>query len=215
MVTVLNFRRTRSDAALAVACAVVLTLSAACAGGGAERPQWSDGVPATEPSSAAPSPTEATPTPPPTPTPRPTAARTTRPPTTTAPTRRARTMGEQTTVTVRVTGGFGQAQNFSGLHQEGCGNPSFGLVQIRVGAAGNVSSVSFRYRVSTAVPFDGSGSARTIGSDRGTWLASLGPFRAEPRNSAGGTITITATAKFKDGSTRTARTSTPLKACQR
>ncbi|MEO3930880.1 hypothetical protein ABGB07_44610 [Micromonosporaceae bacterium B7E4] len=213
MVTVLNFRRTRSGVLLAVTCAAALSLSTACAGQGAERPQWSDGVPATDSSSAAPTPTDASPSP--TPTPRPTAARTTRPPASSAPPRRARTMGEQTTVTVRVTGGFGQAQNFTGLHQEGCGNPSFGLVQVRVGAAGNVSSVSFRYRVNTVVPFDGSGSARTIGSDRGTWLTSLGPFRAEPRNSAGGTIAITATAKFKDGSTRTARTSTSLKACQR
>ncbi|MEQ4304088.1 hypothetical protein ABNF97_22345 [Plantactinospora sp. B6F1] len=142
-------------------------------------------------------------------------ARTTRPPAGTVPPRRARTIGEQTTVTVRVTGGFGRSQNVTGLHQEGCGNPSFGLVQVRVGAARDVSSVSFRYRVDTVVPFNGSGAARTIGNDRGTWLASLGPFRAEPRNSAGGTIAITATAKFRDGSTRAARTSTPLRACQR
>ncbi|GAA3731479.1 hypothetical protein GCM10022225_11670 [Plantactinospora mayteni] len=196
---------------LAVACAAALSLTAACAGQGAQPPQWSDGVPAAGSSSVAPTPTAASPTP----TPRPTATRTTRPPASTTPPRRARTMGEQTTVTVRVTGGFGQPQNFTGLHQEGCGNPSFGLVQVRVGTAGNVSSVSFRYRVNTVVAFDGSGSARTIGNDRGTWLASLGPFRAEPRNSAGGTIAITATAKFTDGSTRNARTSTSLRACQR
>ncbi|WP_422770332.1 hypothetical protein ACN28C_27075 [Plantactinospora sp. WMMC1484] len=212
-VTLLNLRRTRSGVALAVAGAMLLPLSAGCAGRGVERPQWADGVPATDGSSDLPTPTEATPTP--TPTPRPTVARTTRPPTKAASTRRARTMADQTTMTARVSGGFGQSQNFSGLHQEGCGNPSFGLVQIGVGAGDNVSSVSFRYQVNTPVRFDGSGSARSIGNGGESWLAMLGPFRAEPRNAAGGTIAVTATAKFRDGSTRTARTSTPLRACRR
>ncbi|GIG91554.1 hypothetical protein Pen02_64900 [Plantactinospora endophytica] len=200
---------------LAVACATALPLLACAGGGGGEGPRWADGVPTTDSSSVAPTPTEVGPTPTLTPTARPTAARTTRPAATTPATRRARTMAEQTTVTVRVTGGFGQSQNFTGLHQEGCGNPSFGLVQVRVGAAANVSSVSFRYQVNTPVPFSGSGSGRTIGNDRSTWLASLGPFRAESRNAAGGTIAVTATAKFKDGSNRSGRVNTALKPCQR
>ncbi|MDG4786199.1 hypothetical protein O7626_09700 [Micromonospora sp. WMMD1102] len=214
MVTVLDFRRTRSGVVLGVACAAVLALGTACAGNGGERPQWSEGVSGADSGTAAPTPTEASPTPTGTPTPKPTAARATRPPANTATTRRARTMAEQTTATARVTGGFGQSQNSGGLHQEGCGSPTFGLVQVRVGAGADVSAVTVRYRVNTPVPFDGSGSARTLGNDRGTWLAGLGPFRAEPRNSAGGTIAVTATVKFRDGSTRSARTSTPLQPCR-
>jgi hypothetical protein len=124
-------------------------------------------------------------------------------------------MGQRSTVTVSVSGGLSQSQTFTGLHQDGCGNPSWGLITVRVGNAANVSSVAFRYQVRTPVPFNGSGSARTLGNDRGSWLASLGPFRADPRNSAGGAINVTAEAKFKDGSTRSAKTTTSLKACRR
>lgn len=216
MVTVLNFRRIRSAVALAVACATVLPLSVACAGAGVEPPQWSDGVPAADASSVTPTPTGVpTTTPAAAPAVTPRAAQTTRPASTTAPARRPRTMGQQSTVTVSVTGGMGQSQTFTGLHQENCGNPTWGLVQVRVSAPGNVSSVVFRYQVRTPVPFDGSGSARTIGNDRRSWLGTFGPFRAEPRNAAGGAIAVTATAKFEDGSTRVARTTTSLKACRR
>ncbi|MBE1488538.1 hypothetical protein [Plantactinospora soyae] len=213
MVTVLNPRRIRSVAALAFACAAVLPLTAACGGGGNEPPQWADGVSASESPTVLPTPTEVGPT---TSAPTPTAVRTSRPATTTsAPASRPRTMGQRSTLTVSVSGGLGQSRAFTGIHQDGCGNPSWGLVTVRVGSAANVSSVAFRYQVRTPVPFNGSGSARTLGDDRGSWLASLGPFRADSRNSAGGTINVTAEAKFKDGSTRTAKTSTSLKACRR
>ncbi|MBF9132971.1 hypothetical protein I0C86_29020 [Plantactinospora sp. S1510] len=213
MVTVLDPRRIRSVAALAVACVAVLPLTAACGGGGTEPPQWADGVSASESPSPLPTPTEVDPTSAPTPT----AVRASRPaPTTAAPASRPRTMGQRSTVTVGVSGGMmTQSRTFTGLHQEGCGNPSWGLLTVRVSGAGDVSSVAFRYQVRTKVPFNGSGSARTIGNDRGSWLASLGPFRADPRNSAGGAINVTAEAKFKDGSTRTAKTTTSLKACRR
>lgn len=186
----------------------------ACAGSGAEPPQWSAGVPGSESPSVSTAPAEASPTPLPTPT----AARTTRPaatPTTTRPASRPRTMGQRSTVSVRVTGGLSQSSTFTGLHQEGCGSPTWGLVTVRVGDAGNVSSVTFRYQVRTPVPLNGSGSARTVGNDRGSWLATLGPFAAEPRNAAGGPVAVTAEAKFKDGSTRTARTTTSVKPCRR
>jgi hypothetical protein len=213
MVTVLNPRRIRSVAALAIVCVAVLPLAAACGGNGAEPPQWADGVSASESPSPLPTPTEVDPT---SATPTPTAVRASRPPAATAaPAKRPRTMGQRSTVTVSVSGGLSQSRTFTGLHQDGCGNPSWGLLTVRVGNAANVSSVAFRYQVRTPVPFNGSGSARTIGNDRGSWLASLGPFRADPRNSAGGAINVTAEAKFKDGSTRTAKTATSLKACRR
>ncbi|MEE6258889.1 hypothetical protein [Plantactinospora sonchi] len=214
--TLLDPRRTRTVAALALAGAVVLPSSAGCGGAGggaAEAPRWADGMSASASPTPSATPTGPSPSPPAS-TPGPT--RSTRPAATTgAPTSRPRTMAQRSTVTVGLTGGLGQSQDFAGLHQEGCGDPSWALVTIRVGGPGDVSAAKFRYQVRTPVPFEGTRSARSLGGDSGSWLGTLGPFRAEARNAAGGQITVTAEVAFKDGSTRTARTTGTLRPCRR
>lgn len=216
MVAFLDVRRTRTVAALALAGAVILPALAGCGGDGGTgtgAPRWEDGLTA----SATPTPS-ATPTgPDPTPTvstPGPT--RSTRPPAaTSAPADRPRTMAQRSTVTVSLTGGLGQSQDSTGLQQDGCGEPSWALVTIRVGGSGDVRTVEFRYQVRTPVPFSGTRPARSLGGDGGSWLGSLGPFRAEPRNAAGGQIVVTAEVSFRDGSERTARTTSTLLPCRR
>ncbi|MGI5215553.1 hypothetical protein [Plantactinospora sp. CA-290183] len=195
--------------------AAVLLLTSACGGGGGtEQVQWADGEPVAESPSAPASPT--TPSASPTPT---AAARTSRPPATTAavptPSRR-NTAANTATVRVSLSGGLAwQNGSFSGLHQEGCGDPAWGLVSIRVSDPRNVTAAAFRYQVRTPTPFNGRVSARRINSGGDSWLGSLGPFRADPKNAAGGRITVTAEVTFRDGTRKTAQTSSTLKPCRR
>ncbi|MEO3744010.1 hypothetical protein [Plantactinospora sp. B5E13] len=216
MVNLLDQWRTRTVGALALAGVVVLPSLAGCGGDGGTgtgAPRWEDGLTA----SAAPIPSATQTGPEPTPTVSSAGpTRSTRPPaTTSAPANRPRTMAQRSTVTVSLTGGLGQSQDSAGLQQDGCGEPSWALVTIRVGGSGDVRTVEFHYEVRTPVPLSGTRPARSLGGDGESWLGSLGPFRAEPRNAAGGQIVVTAEVGFRDGSERTARTTSTLLPCRR
>lgn len=209
--TLLAPRRTRAVITLALAGAI-LPLSTACGGGG-EPPRWEPAL--TVSASPTPSTVPTPPSPSPTPTSAPSPSRSTRPAATTgAPARTPRSLAQRATVTVSLTAGLGQ-RTAAGLQQEGCGEPSRALVTIRVNRPRDVSAATVRYHVRTPVPFTGTRPARHLGGTGESWLGTLGPFRAEPQNAAGGPIAITAEVRFTDGSSRTARTTSRLQPCRR
>ena len=105
---------------------------------------------------------------------------------------------------------------FTGLHQETCGgDPDRALVTISIADPERRPLPVYDYHVQTPVPFRGTFTGLSMSNGGATWGGLLGPFRADPANAAGGTITVTVRVSYADGSTRTTTASTVLKPCQR
>jgi hypothetical protein len=107
------------------------------------------------------------------------------------------------------------AAPFTGIFQEGCGDPSRALVHIQVADAHRRPYATFDFHVQAAVPFRGSQTGLSSSQGGAGWGGLVGPFRADPANAAGGTVTVTARIQYADGSTASASASTEFKPCRR
>lgn len=204
----------RSSGKLLATAAVVISLSTGCAGDAAEPASFHDGSSAPAASSA-PSSTVAASTAAPSTGGSPTVTRSV-----TTPVRPTATAGRSSApigspVSVRLGDpGPLPTQPFTGIFQEGCGGyPDDVFVSISVADYLNVADAQFDYHVQTPVPFRGTVEGLTIHNRGERWHGTFGPFPADPRNAAGGPITVTARAIYNDGTVRTATATTVLKPC--
>ncbi len=104
---------------------------------------------------------------------------------------------------------------FTGIFQEGCGDPSRALVTISIADPERRPLPEYDYHVQTPVPYRGTFTGLSMGNNGATWGGLLGPFPVDPANAAGGTIAVTVRVKYADGSSRTAGASTVFKPCRR
>lgn len=104
---------------------------------------------------------------------------------------------------------------FTGIFQEGCGDPSRALVTISIADPERRPLPEYDYHVQTPVPYRGTFTGLSMGNNGATWGGLLGPFPVDPANAAGGTIAVTVRVKYADGSSRTASASTVFKPCRR
>ncbi|HYS36611.1 MAG TPA: hypothetical protein VEO01_13385 [Pseudonocardiaceae bacterium] len=107
-----------------------------------------------------------------------------------------------------------QGSQITALYQDGCGDPTRGLVYVEVGDPASISTVWYEYHVATPVSFDGANHGPSVlGDDFRVWRGMIGPFDADPRNAGGGPITVTAHGVYKDGTARSVTATWTLESC--